>query len=87
MPSCLTSRALSLADGAHQGIAKSKYRLRNKVWFPGPDQLVEDTVKGCLSAKQAELRIPQHWSSPETAPRARGRGSAQTLGVCLTVPT
>ncbi|KAJ1137731.1 hypothetical protein NDU88_004128 [Pleurodeles waltl] len=48
IPSSLTGRAVSLAHGAHQGIVKSKTCLRNKVLFPGLDQLVEDTVKGCL---------------------------------------
>ena len=48
IPPTLRSRA-ELAHLGHQGIAKTKQLIRDKVWFPGIDKLTEDKVKKKLS--------------------------------------
>ena len=46
-----TSRVVQLAHEGHQGIVKTKMLLHEKVWFPGIDPLVENTIKSCISCQ------------------------------------
>lgn len=47
MPRSLWLRTVDLAHQGHQGVEKTKARIRTKVWFPGVDDLVEEKVRGC----------------------------------------
>lgn len=47
MPRSLWTKVVDLAHQGHQGVEKTKARIRTKVWFPGVDQMVEAKVKGC----------------------------------------
>ena len=38
---------VKLANKDHQGVVKTKYRLRSKVWWPGMDKDVEKLCKVC----------------------------------------
>ena len=42
-----------LAHSGHQGIVKTKRFLRDSVWFPGIDRMVEEMAKGCLPRQAA----------------------------------
>ena len=48
IPNELRRRVINIAHQSHQGIVKTKQLLREKVWFPGIDKLVEATVKSCI---------------------------------------
>lgn len=48
IPSSLQNKAVDLAHVGHQGIVKTKRLLREKVWFPGIDKLVENKISSCL---------------------------------------
>lgn len=48
IPESLQQRTVQLAHEGHQGQAKTKMLLRDKVWFPRLDQLADYTVKNCL---------------------------------------
>ena len=48
IPQRLQQRVVDLAHEGHQGIVKTKALLRDKVWFPGINQLTEKKVKSCL---------------------------------------
>ncbi len=48
LPQSLHNRAIQLAHLGHQGIVKTKQLLREKVWFPDIDKMVETTIKICL---------------------------------------
>ena len=48
VPSSLQHKVVSIAHQSHQGIMKTKQCIREKIWFPGTDRLVEDTVKACI---------------------------------------
>ena len=48
IPQRLQQRVVDLAHESHQGIVKTKDLLRDKVWFPGINQLMEKKVKSCL---------------------------------------
>lgn len=47
IPSSLRDRVIELAHEAHPGIAAMKRRLRQKVWWPLMDKVVESFVKRC----------------------------------------
>ena len=53
IPSALQERVVDLAHEGHQGIGKTKALLREKVWFPCMDKLVETKVKSCLACQIA----------------------------------
>ena len=47
IPESLQLRAVQLAHAGHQGLTKTKALIREKVWFPGIDRLVEQQVASC----------------------------------------
>ena len=47
IPTCLQEQVVQLAHEGHQGLVKTKSLLREKVWFPNIDKLVESKVKSC----------------------------------------
>ena len=49
LPYSLWDRAVELAHQGHQGMAKTKARLRSKIWFAGMDKMVEDKIRQCHS--------------------------------------
>ena len=57
VPRSLTQRAVDLAHCSHQGMVKTKGRLRNKVWFPLLDVMVETTVRAAKHVKLWDLQI------------------------------
>ncbi|XP_064639559.1 uncharacterized protein K02A2.6-like [Lineus longissimus] len=61
MPDALQRRAIDLAHVGHQGIVKTKMLLREKVWFPSIDAMVEECVKDCLPCQATSGRA----SKPE----------------------
>ena len=51
IPTSLRNKAVDLAHQGHQGMVKTKQLIRDKVWFPGIENLVEEKVKNCLSCQ------------------------------------
>lgn len=51
IPQVARYHTLLLAHNGHQGIVKTKQRLRTKVWWPGIEKDVEQLVRSCLHAK------------------------------------
>ena len=51
IPEIMQQRVIDLAHDGHQGIAKTKSLLREKVWFAGIDGAVEKKVKSCLACQ------------------------------------
>ena len=47
MPESLRKRSVTLAHEGHQGMVRTKARLREKVWWPHMDEQVEQFVKAC----------------------------------------
>mgnify|MGYP000359175577 CR=1 FL=1 len=39
-------------------MVKTKQLIRDKVWFPGIDNLVEEKVKNCLSCQASTVKSP-----------------------------
>ena len=51
-------RVLDLAHEGHQGLVKTKQRLRTKVWWAGIDKQVENRCKTCHGCQLVGLPIP-----------------------------
>ncbi|XP_055999587.1 uncharacterized protein K02A2.6-like [Ostrea edulis] len=47
LPKCLRRQTVSLAHEGHQGIVRTKQRLREKIWWPGIDIEAERFVRAC----------------------------------------
>lgn len=47
IPEALRARVLSNAHAGHQGVVRTKQRLRELYWWPGMDREVQDLVKAC----------------------------------------
>ena len=47
MPESLRERTVELAHEGHQGIVKTKARLRTKVWWSGVDRAAEQACRAC----------------------------------------
>ena len=53
VPTKLQGETVDIAHSGHLGIAKTKALLREKVWFPMMDKMVEQKVKSCLPCQIA----------------------------------
>ena len=53
IPPKLQKRAIQIAHRSHQGIVKTKNLLRETIWFPGIDRMVEAAVNACLPCQAA----------------------------------
>ena len=77
IPKILQKKVLNLANEGHQGIVKTKQRLRSKVWWPNIDKEAEKlcrTSHGC--------QVVQLHSRPEPMVRTRLPESPWEIIVC-----
>ena len=51
IPASLQQKAIDIAHEGHQGIAKTKKLLREKVWFPGIEEKVKVTIENCIACQ------------------------------------
>ena len=51
IPETLREKVIDIAHEGHMGIVKTKALIREKVWFPKIDQMVEEKVKSCLACQ------------------------------------
>ena len=51
MPQTLRKRVVNLAHKGHQGVVKTKERLRTKVWWPGMDRDAEKLCAECYGCQ------------------------------------
>ena len=63
IPGKLQEKAVNLAHTGHQGIVKTKRLLRETIWFPGIDQMVEELVSKCIACQATN-----HSPKPATPP-------------------
>ena len=48
IPESLQQKAIELAHESHQGLAKTKALLREKIWLPGVDKATENMIDRCI---------------------------------------
>ena len=47
MPQSLWKQTIMLTHEGHQGMVRTKARLREKVWWPQRDKQMEDVIRSC----------------------------------------
>ena len=71
LPKSLQSKAVKLAHAGHQGIVKTKSLLRETVWFPGIENMVEKAVADGLPCQSS---VPKSSHEPlQMTPLPDGR--------------
>lgn len=70
IPTKLRKEVLSLAHQGHQGIVKTKMRLREKVWWPGIDMDCKKFCKQCHGCQVVSQ--PNHPEPVESSPLPEG---------------
>ena len=69
IPQKLQSKVIDIAHQSHQGIVKTKQFIREKVWFPNIDRLVEETIKSCIPCQASHnQKIDRDPIIPTTLP-------------------
>lgn len=68
IPTTLRSRAVQLAHEGHQGVVKTKQRLRTKLWWPGMDKEAEDKCKVCHGCQLVGQPTPPEPLKPTAFP-------------------
>lgn len=58
VPRILRDKVVRLAHEGHQGVVKTKYRLRSKVWWPGMDKDAENVCKVCHGCQVTSSYVP-----------------------------
>ena len=58
IPVELRSRAVELAHEGHQGLVKTKQRVRSKVWWPGIDKDCEKICSSCVACLRVSAPNP-----------------------------
>ena len=51
MPTVLREKAINIAHEGHQGLVKTKKLLREKIWFPGIDNMAKQKIEKCLACQ------------------------------------
>ena len=51
IPTSLQLRIVQVAHEGHLGLVKTKQLIREKVWFPGVDNLTNDVIANCIACQ------------------------------------
>ena len=51
IPETLREKVIDIAHEGHMGMVKTKALIREKVWFPKIDRLMEEEVKSCQACQ------------------------------------
>ncbi len=68
IPKSLQRKAIDIAHESHQGLSKTKALLREKVWFPGIDDMVKKTIDACLACQAVGQSPPPEPIQPSDMP-------------------
>ncbi|KAF7643626.1 hypothetical protein LDENG_00236260, partial [Lucifuga dentata] len=84
VPDSLQQKLISLAHDTHQGIVRSKQRLREAYWWPGMDAEVEAAIKACVTCQSYDKPAITH--TPPLQPVPYPEGAWEKLAVDVVGP-
>jgi len=58
VPTSLQEKIMKIANEGHQGMVKTKIRLRTSYWWPGMDKHIEDTISKCACCRSIPRESP-----------------------------
>ena len=70
IPKKLQEQIIALAHEGHQGIVRTKQRLRSKVWWPGINKMVESFIQKCHPCQVVSPSTPKIPITPTPLPRS-----------------
>lgn len=68
VPESLLPKLISLAHDTHQGIVRTKQRLRKAYWWPGMDAQVEAAIKACNTCQSHDKSAVTHTTPLQPVP-------------------
>ena len=68
VPGSLQPKLISLAHDTHQGIVRTKKRLRELYWWPGMDAQVEAFIKACVTCQSHDKSAVTHPTPMQPVP-------------------
>lgn len=86
VPGRLRQRVIMLAHSGHQGIVKTKRFLRDSVWFPGIDKMVEEMVRECLPCQAANHDAKPASEPLQMSPLPQGPWQELSMDFCGPFP-
>ena len=86
VPGRLQQRVIMLAHSGHQGIDKTKRFLRDSVWFPGIDKMVEEMVRECLPCQAANHDAKPVSEPLQMSPLPQGPWQELSMDFCGPFP-
>ena len=72
VPDSLQPKLISLAHDTHQGIVRTKLRLREAYWWPSMDARVEATIKACITYQSHDKSAVTHTTPLQPVPYPEG---------------
>ncbi|KFD45545.1 hypothetical protein M513_13580 [Trichuris suis] len=84
IPEALQSRLVSLAHENHQGIVRTKMRLRELYWWPGMDSQVEAFIKHCSACQSMDKTLS--FFNPPLQPVPYPSSAWEKLGIDIVGP-
>ncbi|RWR98418.1 hypothetical protein B4U79_06029, partial [Dinothrombium tinctorium] len=85
MPTKLRERTLKLAHEGHQGIVRTKQRLRTKVWWPNIEKDVEKLISVCLPCQASYNKQQAVSITPTLLPN--GPWEELAIDICGPMPS
>ena len=79
MPKVLQDKEVRLAHVGHQGVGKTKYGLRSKVWWPGMEKDVENLCNSFHGCQVTSSCVPPDVMSRVLSPSAPWQDSSADL--------
>ncbi|KAJ8364836.1 hypothetical protein SKAU_G00136670 [Synaphobranchus kaupii] len=72
VPNSLQPKLISRAHDTHQGIVRTKQRLREVYWWPGMDAQVEAAIKACITCQSHDKSAVTHTTPLQPVPFPEG---------------
>ena len=84
IPPQFQAALIGSAHAAHQGIVRSKQRLRELYWWPSMDRMVEDAIRHCSACQTSDKVTRTHNTPLQSVPLPDGPW--QKIGIDITGP-
>ena len=84
LPVKLQHRVVQLTHEGHQGMSKTKFFIRSKVWFSNMDKAVEEKFPAAFPVRQIQTGVPKNQSMSELP---RGPWLNLSVDFCGPLPT
>lgn len=86
LPTTLRKQALDIAHEGHQGTVKTKNLLREQIWFPGINRMVDDLMRSCIPCQATIPATPTPHEPLQMTPLPDGPWENISVDFCGPLP-